>query len=194
MKSFSILVTTACITATVALADIALAQAPVPAPRGEGVVATVEATATVTGVNYETRAVTVRTADGKELSFVASEDVRNLPQVKAGDLITVTYGEAFVYEVKKGGVAVEPQTAMAGTAAEPGVKPAGAIARQTTATVLIKAIDKDVPSVTFAGPAGNARTIKVLHPEKLEGVNVGDTVVVTYTEALAIKVTETPEQ
>ena len=45
-----------------------------------------------------------------------------------------------------------------------------------------------VPSITFKGPAGNTRTIRVLHPEKLQGVNVGDTVEVTYTEALAIKV------
>jgi ribosomal 50S subunit-recycling heat shock protein len=194
VKSFSVLVTTACITAAMGLAEIALAQAPMPAPRGEGVVATAEATATVTKIDYETRAVTVRMADGGEQSFVASEDVRNLSQVKAGDLITVTYGESFVYEVKKGGSAVEPQTAMAGTAAEPGARPAGVIARQTTATVLIKAIDKKVPSVTFAGPAGNTRTIKVLHPEKLEGVSVGDTVEITYTEALAIKVTATPQQ
>jgi hypothetical protein len=30
----------------------------------------------------------------------------------------------------------------------------------------------------------------VLHPEKLEGVSVGDTVELTFTEALAIKVVE----
>jgi len=31
-----------------------------------------------------------------------------------------------------------------------------------------------------------------MHPEKLEGVSVGDTVDITYTEALAIKVEEAP--
>ena len=54
-------------------------------------------------------------------------------------------------------------------------------------TVLITAIDPKAPSVTFKGPGGNTKTIKVLHPEKLEGVNVGDTVEITYTEAFAIK-------
>ena len=47
---------------------------------------------------------------------------------------------------------------------------------------------RPVPSVTFKGPAGNTRTIKVLHPEKLEDVDVGDTVVITYAEAIALKV------
>jgi len=58
--------------------------------------------------------------------------------------------------------------------------------------VLITAIDPTVPTVTFKGPAGNTRTIKVRHPEKLEGVKVGDTVEITYTEAFAIKVEEAP--
>ena len=55
-------------------------------------------------------------------------------------------------------------------------------------TVSIVAIDPDLPSVTFKGPAGNTRTVKVLHPERLKGVSVGDTVDITYTEALAMKV------
>ena len=35
-----------------------------------------------------------------------------------------------------------------------------------------------------------AHVFKVLHPERLEGVNVGDTVELTFTEALALKVVE----
>lgn len=44
------------------------------------------------------------------------------------------------------------------------------------------------------GPAGNTRTIKVMRPEKLQGVNVGDTVDITYTKALAIKVEKAPKK
>lgn len=166
------------------------AAAPAAAPRGEAVVATIEVTATVTAINHETRAVTLKKEDGTEVSFVASEDVQNLPQVQVGDVLHVVYAEALAYEVRKGGTAAAPMTAVAGGAAELGQRPAGALARQTTATVAITAIDPQVPSVTFQGPAGNTRTIKVLHPEKLEGVRVGDTVDVTFTEAVAIKVVE----
>ena len=62
------------------------APAPAAAPRGETVVATVEVTATVIAIYQETREVTLRMEDGTEVSFVASEDVKNLPQVKVGDV------------------------------------------------------------------------------------------------------------
>jgi hypothetical protein len=182
--------TAACLVVAASLATAASAQTPASAPKGEGVMASAEVTATVIKVDQKTREVTVKTEDGKEHSFVASPEVKNLAQLQAGDVITATYSEAFVYEVKQGGTTVDARTAVAGGAAEPGMKPAGAIARQTTVTVLITAIDPKVPSVTFKGPAGNSKTIKVLRPEKLEGVKVGDTVQITYTEALAIKVSE----
>jgi hypothetical protein len=181
----------ACSTPDVAApAAAAPAPAPVAAPRGETLIATVELTAIVTAIDQKTREVTLKKEDGTEVSFVASEDVKNLAQVQVGDTLHVVYGEALAYEVRKGGTTVAPATAIAGGAAELGQRPAGALARQTTATVVITAIDPKVPSVTFQGPAGNTRTIKVLHPEKLEGVSVGDTVELTFTEALAIKVVE----
>jgi len=43
-----------------------------------------------------------------------------------------------------------------------------------------------------AKPQGEA--VKVQRPEKLVGVNVGDTVELTFTEALAIKVDAAPKQ
>ena len=193
MRISSHYITALCAAATLSMtAGQALAQEPAAAPQGEAVIQATSVTATVKSVDQATRQVVLTTEDGQETSFVASEEVRNLPQLKAGDTVTVTYAEALAYEVKKGGTAVAAVTEVVGGRAEPGAKPAGALAQQTTLTVLITAIDKAVPSVTFKGANGETRTIKVLHPEKLEGVSVGDTVEVTYTEAMAVKVTETP--
>ena len=195
MKGFRASMATACLACAVCLATVALAEvSAAAAPKGEAVIASVDVTATVTKVDQATREVTLRADDGQEYSFIASDDVKNLAQVEPGDVVTATYAEALAYEVKKGGTAVEPATVVAGGSAEPGMKPEGAIARQTTVTVLITAIDPTVPTVTFKGPAGNTRTIKVRHPEKLEGVKVGDTVEITYTEAFAIKVEEAPKK
>jgi hypothetical protein len=41
---------------------------------------------------------------------------------------------------------------------------AGTRIEHTTVTVVITAIDPKVPSVTFKGPAGNTRPIKVRYP------------------------------
>ena len=192
MTSFRATTTAACLAAILSLSAAAQAAAPAAAPKGEAVMASATVTATVVKVDQKTREVTVKGEDGKEFSFVASEDVRNLAQVKPGDVVTATYAEALAYEVKKGGTVVGPATVVGGGAAQPGARPAGGIARQTTATVIITAIDPKAPSVTFKGPQGNTRTITVQHPEKLKGVNVGDTVELTFTEAFAVKVEAAP--
>lgn len=179
------------------VAPVALAQTPAASAaavaKGQGVVASTTVTATVTQVDQKTRMVTVKAQDGQEYSFVAGPAVKNLAQMKVGDVVTATYTEALAYEVKKGGTA-GASTIGATAAAKAGGKPAGVAGRQTTVTVTITAIDPSVPSVTFKGPAGNTRTIKVLQPERLQGVSVGDTVDITYTEALAIKVESAPKK
>lgn len=193
MKHFVKSLAAGCLAGTLGFVAVAHGDAPATTPQGEAIVAKMEVTATVAKVDYRTRDVTLEADDGQEYSFVASEQVENLPQVKVGDRVTITYAEALAYEVKKGGAAADGGTVIAGGTAEPGARPAGAVARETKVTVLITAIDPKAPSVTFRGPAGNTRTIKVLRPEKLEGVSVGDTVEITYTEALAVKVEEAPK-
>jgi hypothetical protein len=161
--------------------------------KGQAVVSSETMTASVVKVNQKTREVTVKTEDGIEHSFVAGDDVKNLAQVKKGDIITAVYTEAIAYEVKKHGT-TGMQTTTATASAKPGEKPAGAVAQQTTVTVTITAIDTKAPTVTFMGPKGNKETVKVRDPKNLNGVKVGDMVDITYTEALAIKVDEAPKK
>ena len=194
MMKFKAATTAACLAAILSVSAAAQAAAPTAAPKGEAVMASATVTATVVKVDQKTREVTLKGEDGKEFSFVAGEDVKNLAQVKPGDTVTATYAEALAYEVKKGGEMVGPATVVGGGAAEPGARPAAGVARQTTVTVMITAIDPKAPSVTFKGPQGNTRTIKVMHPEKLGGVSVGDTVQLTFTEAFGIKVEPAPKQ
>jgi Cu/Ag efflux protein CusF len=194
MTKFKAATTAACLAAILSVSAAAQAAAPTAAPKGEAVMASATVTATVVKVDQKSREVTLKGEDGKEFSFVAGEDVKNLAQVKPGDTVTATYAEALAYEVKKGGEMVGPATVVGGGAAEPGARPAAGIARQTTVTVMITAIDPKAPSVTFKGPQGNTRTIKVMHPEKLEGVSVGDTVQLTFTEAFGIKVEPAPKK
>jgi ribosomal protein S1 len=161
--------------------------------KGQAVVSQQTVTATVLSVNQKTREVTIKTQDGQTHSFIASDDVKNLPQVKKGDIITAVYTEAIAYEVKEHGT-TGVTTSSAASSAKPGEKPAAAMAQQTTVTVIITAIDANAPTVTFMGPRGNKETIKVRDPKNLVGVKVGDKVDITYTESLAIKVDEAPKK
>lgn len=181
----------ACLATVVGMASVALAETPAETGdviEGEAVIAAVEVTATITKIDKKTREVTVKAEDGEEFSFIAGDEVKNFAQMEKGDIVTATYVEAVAYEVIAGDMGTGAEAEVGIAAAELGEKPAVAVAEQITVAVTIIAIDTEIPTVTFEGPEGNTRTIKVMHPEKLEGVKVGDTVVLTYTEALALKV------
>jgi len=203
MKTRKIKLTAAAVCITLGLTGCAApskdaaraAQSVAPAPVS-GIVGTnqVSATAKVKALDLKTRMVTLQRADGSLINFRASDEVRNLPQVKVGDEVSVTYYEALAYEVKKPGEAA-PGTAVAEglERAKLGEKPGGTGARVTTVTATIAAIDKAAMTVTLQGPEGDTTTIKARDPQKLDRVAIGDLVEITYTEALAISV-ETPKK
>ncbi len=161
--------------------------------KGQAVVSSMSVTVTVLNVNQKTREVTVKAEDGSEYSFIAGDAVKNLAQVKKGDLIHAVYTESIAYEVKEHGTPGVTSTQTSESAA-PGTQPKGVVAKQISVTVTITAIDRNIPSVTFKGPKGNSRTIKVQDPQKLNGVKIGDLVDITYTEALAMKVEPAPKK
>jgi len=161
---------------------------PVSGTVGENLVS---ATAKVKAIDLKTRHVTLQRPDGSLIKFVASDEVRNLPQVKVGDEVTVTYYESLAYEVRKAGAGTPGVAVSEGAArAKPGEKPGAIAGRVATVTATIEAIDKAARTVTLRGPDGETSTFKARDPQKLDRVSVGDLVDITYTEALAISVNE----
>ena len=166
-----------------------------PLPSGTVGENLVTATAKVKAIDQKTRHVTLQRADGSVVKFVAGDEVRNLPQVKVGDDVNVTYYESLAYEVRKPGEGATPGATVAEAAgrAKVGEKPGAAAGRVTTVTATIAAIDKAAQTVTLRTPDGETTTIKARNPDNLNRVTVGDLVDITYTEALAISV-ETPQK
>src|SRR5829696_5407016 len=114
MKNFRPSGVAACLAAALLIGAAALAQTAPAKPEGEIASGTVEAKATVVKVDQATREVTLKLDDGQEASFMAGPDVKNLPQVKAGDVVHVKYSEVLEYKVHKGGTAADHGTVMAG--------------------------------------------------------------------------------
>ena len=166
-----------------------------PLPSGTLGAALVSATARVKAIDLPTRHVTLERADGSEVTLYADDNVRNLPQVKVGDEVTVSYYESIAFEVKKPGTTTPGATvAEEAGRAKLGEKPAGAGARVTTIVATITGIDKAAGTVTLQGPTGRATTVKARDPRNLERVTVGDLVEITYTEALAVSVDKPARQ
>ena len=150
---------------------------------------TVTRTATVQKIDQKTRHVTLRRPDGTKFTIVVDPEVHNLPQVKRGDVVRVTYRESIAYEVKKSDQA-RPGVARTTdvTRAPLGEKPGGTVTNTVSVRMTITAIDKAASEATLRGPHGDVTVVKVKDPSKLGAVGVGDVVDITYTEALAIAV------
>jgi hypothetical protein len=161
--------------------------APAEQPR---VVRSAEAvmTATVVAIDLQKRIVTLKGEDGQVRDIKVGEEAVNLPQVKVGDLVTVKYYESIAVEVMKPGMAAGAGEQSAIVRSKPGEMPGGMAARQVSITAAVTAIDKQKGTITLKGPEGKVNTVKVQDPANLDKVKVGDDLMITYTEALAISV------
>jgi Cu/Ag efflux protein CusF len=170
--------------ATVAFAQATQGAAP---PR---VVRSAEAvmTATVVAIDMQKRIVTLKGEDGQVKDIKVGEEAVNLPQVKVGDIVTVKYFESIAVEVMKPGTVAGVGEKEAIVRAKPGEMPGGMAAKEVTVTATITAIDKQKGTLTLKGPEGKLNTVKVQDPANLDKVKVGDDLMITYTEALAISV------
>ena len=149
----------------------------------------VTAEATVLSVNKTKRTVKVRTSDGDTVKVECGEQVKNFDQIQAKDVITMTYTEKLTVEVEGPG---EPATSaeMTGSTAKPGEKPKGTVSGKVQYKANITAIDKANGTVSLKGADGREATVTPRNPANIDKVKVGDVVVFTYTEALAVSVTK----
>jgi hypothetical protein len=152
----------------------------------------VQKTATVESIDQASRLVTLRGEEGNAFTVQVGEEVKNLPQVRTGDKVTVSYYEALAAEVKKPGEGVQGvQTDAAAVTAPPGSMPAGGAGVLMRTTVEIVSVDTKSDTVTFKRSDGQTRAVVVQTPEGqkfIKGLKKGDQVEVAYTEAVAIEV------
>jgi ribosomal protein S17 len=149
----------------------------------------VTTTATVQAIDLKNRLVTLKDQEGQTFEILVGTQAKNLPQVKVGDIVEISYYESVAVKVFKPGAASSnvERTDVKATA-EPGEKPAGIVASQVTVTATVQSIDRKAQTAVLKGPEGNIVKVNVKNPENLVNVNVGDEVEITYTRALAISV------
>jgi Cu/Ag efflux protein CusF len=149
----------------------------------------VTVTATVKDIDQKTRVVTLLGPDGQDIVFRASDEVRNLAQVKRGDHVQATYYESLVVQVLKPGSAKPTiETASDADRAKLGERPGAAAAESTRVVATVVSVDKKNSTVTLRGPRGNEKTLPVRNPAQLDNIKKNDLVEATYTEAIGIAV------
>ena len=152
----------------------------------------VSLTATVEAIDMEKRILTVRGPEGLPLKVHAGKEVINLPQVRVGDKIVLEYLQSLAVRMAKPGEIRGETTGMI-SAAKPGSKPGILGTTETTVTATIMALDEVNETATLKGSDGGVIVVKVQDPTNFAKVKVGETIVITYIEALALSVKEKTE-
>lgn len=176
------------------LAVPAVAQT-VKAPQIEDLAArtgVVRATATVTAVDLNNRIVSFVGPEGNHFSVYVDEAVRNLPQVKVGDVLAVEYFESVVLDFQKGdGDGIRMATSWDDSArAKAGKKPGAAALSTVTLVSNIWALNAAKGTVLVRGPFGHLTEVRLKDPAMLSGVKVGDQMKLTFTRAVAVAITK----
>jgi hypothetical protein len=151
--------------------------------------AAAQISAQVVAIEKSTRTLSLKGPKGKVVEVVAGDDVKNFDQIKVGDLLMVRYVQSLALELQKA------KSGMSGISAtdtvvkaEPGQRPAVAGAREVSAIAKVTAIDQKAKTISLTGPRGNVVTLDVQNPDQFKVVKMGDEVLVTYTEAVAVSI------
>ena len=181
-------------TVSLCYAILALVTASVPTPEPRLAQATqtmkstpVTITATIEAIDKTNRIVTLKGPRGNLVDTYVDETFKRFDQLKVGDQVKAQYSESLAMSIRKPGGPAPAAGVKDSVTAREGA-PGATAARQVTASVTVTALDPKVPSISVKGPKGNEFSMRVQDPKRLEGVKVGDTIDVTYTQALLIAV------
>jgi len=145
-----------------------------------------ETVVTVTAVDQQARTVTVQGREGDPVTIKVPPEAQNLDQVYPGARFRLRYLQSVAVFISP--VGGEPAAGVSSSMelAPKGATPGGVITEVVRVQARVDAIDYNERTVVLTGPEGNSITLKVdERVRRLNEVNVGDIVVVGYTQALA---------
>lgn len=146
-------------------------------------------TAVVEAINHETREVTLGGPEGDVISFVVRQDAGNLDQVSVGDLVVAQYEQSILVEVIAGDGSAPSESFMSVAGrSEKGAIPGATIMDTVVITATVTEINIQANTFKLKGPNDEIQEYIARNPENLTKASVGDIVVTTITESIALSV------
>lgn len=143
----------------------------------------------VTAINKDTREITLMKSEGDLLTFTASDSVERFDEIAVGDVIAFEYYTKVKAEFRAPTAEelAEPLVVLVdGGKAPEGMDPATIIGAQVKAVVTIEILNRPFMLATVKGPNGNYMSIKMEDEEFMTKLHIGQVVILTYTEAMAV--------
>lgn len=188
LKMYSLLVALVLLTININAQDAAESKL---APRERASVVAVSGT--VSAIVKETREITLIGDAGEMVTFVADTAIKRFDEIAVGDVITVEYGAYMMAEFRDPTPEeiAEPLIIIeeAGVASKD-MAPGAVVGAMLRAVVTIEAINRPLMIVVVQGPGGNFATIDVEDADLLPQLHIGQVVIITYAEAIAMSLTK----
>jgi len=149
----------------------------------------VTAQGTVTAISKETRKVTLLGLTGDLVTITASDAVERFDEIEVDDVITFEYWTYMKAEFRQPTPEelAEPLVVMEeGGKAPEGMDPAAVVGAVVKAVVTIEVLNRPYMLATIRGPRGNYMTIQMEDTELITQLNIGQVVILTYAEAIAV--------
>lgn len=162
-----------------------------PAPVGEhlagiGSETVITVHGKIVSVDREKSTVTLQGPSGKPLT-VHVYNPYNLAAAKPGEPFVARFYEVVTIRKKMQGEAIPSASLEQGIiSASPGQTPGAAFGSQLQFVATITAIDTNKNTVELKGPDGKVETVNVANPENLAQVKVGEDIVITLTNVVAV--------
>ena len=152
------------------------------------------ATVTITAIDVRGRTISLQRRSGETHTFQVGPDVTRLDELAVGDLIKVEYEQGLALEFQPAGTENVPMEGGV-TAGRSGRDqlPGGVASAGVQGTVTVTAIDSAKRLVSFQEPGGKVHEVKAGPTIQLEKLKVGDRLLATYVETVAISLQKVPK-
>ncbi len=146
----------------------------------------------IVSVDRANKLVTLVGPRGKQLTLHVNNPY-NLAAAKPGEPFVARFYEIITIRKKQPGESIPPASLVEGIAsAAPGQVPGAVVGKSTQLVATISAINRRKKTVDLTGPDGVVETVKVANPANLKHVKVGDDIVVTLSNVVAISLDQEP--
>ena len=141
----------------------------------------------VEAIDHAQRVLTLKAEDGEFVTMDVPTGAKRFDEVKVGDTVQARYYDNVTVRIKEAGEK-DLDSATAAVKKSTGPNPGATVSAQRSMTVKITAIDHEKGVATYEGPHGYKYSRRIQDKEMAKKVKVGDTLDVTWTEAVQISV------
>jgi hypothetical protein len=145
--------------------------------------------ASVEKIDAKKRQLTLKGSQGKRVTLTATENIKRFDEIEVGDSVRAEYLTFLRAEFREPTAEEKatPLVVLSEVARAPKeVAPAGVVGAVVKAVVEVVAIDTEEKLVAIQGPRGNFTVLPVRDEAVLRNLSLGEVVIMTYAEAVAL--------